>query len=415
MAIITPFKAIHPTQTNAPIISSQPYDVVSRNEVRDEIKNNPDSFLKITRSDGELPDSISPYDKSVYLKAKENLKTFMDKKLLIQETEDVFYIYCQICNEHIQNGLVCCTSIDDYVNDIIKKHEKTREAKEIDRTTHMDVLNAHLEPVFLTYKANITVDVIIKKIQKENTPFIEFTSKDQVTHKLWAIKDKQNINRLIEIFAGVDYLYIADGHHRAASSAKVGLLRRENNNEHKGDEDYNYFLSVLFPDNQLNIIAYNRVVKDIGALSTSMFLEKLNEDFKVKEIQEYENAKPESKHSLSMYIEGRWYQLIPDDNIINKDDIIKSLDASILQTYIFSKILGISDPRTDKRLDFIGGIHGLKGLEKRVDSNEMKVAFALYPVTIKDLIEVADKGLLMPPKSTWFEPKLRSGLFLHSL
>jgi len=415
MAIIAPFKAIHPTKDNAPIISSQPYDVISRDEVREEIMNNPDSFLKITRSDGEISDSISPYDQSVYQKAKENLKMFIDKKLLVQEPEDVFYIYCQISNGHVQNGLVCCTSIDDYVNDIIKKHEKTREEKEVDRTTHMDVLNAHLEPVFLTYKTNTEIDKMVEKEQRESPPFINFTSNDQVTHKLWKIKDKQNLSKLVELFANIDYLYIADGHHRAASSAKVGFLRRNNNKEHQGDEDYNYFLSVLFPANQLNIIAYNRVVKDIGDLEASSFLEKLRKNFQVKEILTTENADPKSKHSLSMYIEGKWYNLIPNDNIIDKEDIIKSLDASILQTFIFNDILGISNPRTDKRLDFVGGIHGLKGLKKRVDSNKMKVAFALYPVTIEDLIEVADKGLLMPPKSTWFEPKLRSGLFLHAL
>ncbi|EKD25745.1 MAG: hypothetical protein ACD_79C01527G0003 [uncultured bacterium] len=414
MVTIKPFKAIRPDLKFAQAISAPPYDVVSRSESRKIIEENPQSFLQITRSDALFDDSVNQYDDSIYNKAKELFKKFQDDKILIQDPEASVYVYSQTSKTHTQNGIVCLTSVEDYIKDDIKKHEKTRSDKENDRTKHIDVVNADLEPVFLTYKSSNDVNTIIGNIMKSSAPCLDFSSNDNVNHKLWIISDKSVIEKLVSIFSRIKSLYIADGHHRAASAAKNGILRKQKNPSHTGNEPYNFFLSVMFPSDQLKILPYNRVVKDLNGLTANEFFDMIKVSFNVSELKE-KNKEPVKPHSFSMYLENKWYVLTPKGALFDPKDVIASLDVSILQDHVLNKILGILDPKTDKRIDFVGGIHGTKKLEEIVDSNKMKVAFSLYPTSIESLFAIADNEMLMPPKSTWFEPKLRSGLFLYSL
>lgn len=415
MAIVKPFKGIRPHPKFVSQVASLPYDVMDRDEAKVMAYNNPYSFLHISRSEIDLEDDVSPYDPKVYEKAKTNLMKALDEGVFIEETNPIFYIYRQVMNGRIQTGLAACTSIDEYLSNIIKKHEYTRLEKEIDRINHFDICGANTEPVFLTYRSNNRIRSLIEEWTSENDPIYNFISDDNITHIVWIMDNKKSIEELQELFCDVDSFYIADGHHRSASAVKVGLKRREANMEsYSGDEEFNFFLSVLFPHEDLLIMDYNRVVKDLNALSEDEFMIKLSKFFTIEVYTENTEFRPYGKHIFGMYINKQWYKLTPLDGTFDDNDPIGSLDASILQNNVLSPILNIHDPRTDKRIDFVGGIRGLKELERRADS-DMKVAFALYPPSMEELLKISDLGYIMPPKSTWFEPKLRSGLFLHKL
>ncbi len=414
MAKIKPFRGIRPVKDKAHLVASKPYDVLSSAEAREEAKNNPYSFLHVVKAEIDLPDDIDIHSEPVYQKARENFENMLKNDILFQDPEEYYYLYKQVMGEWSQIGLVAASSTDDYFNDVIKKHEFTRPEKEQDRINHFNTVNAHTGPVFLTYPDVKDMNKIVDDFIANHEPEYDFQADDGVQHTLWVIKDKDVIENITRIFeTQIPYTYIADGHHRAASSAKIAHLRKAQNPHHTGNEEYNYFLTVLFPANQLNIIDYNRVVKDLNGLESQEFLSKLNE---VMEIEKSENPyKPVKAHEFGMYLEGHWYKLTAKPGTYKEDDPLDVLDVSVLQKNVLDPILGIKDPRTDKRIDFVGGIRGLGELEKRVNSGEMKVAFAVYPVSIKQLMNIADSGQVMPPKSTWFEPKLRSGLIVHSL
>lgn len=412
MAIIKPFAAVRPAQKYVEKLISLPYDVMSRKEAAEMAKGNPVSFLHISRSEIDLPNCENPYDSEVYKKAKNNIKDFLSQGVLIQDNKPMFYIYRQTMEGRIQTGIVACVSIDEYQDNTIKKHEFTRVEKELDRINHFDTCNANTEPVFLTYRDRNDLRDVIETQITNKTPVYDLVTSDGVGHTLWVVDNDTIIKNLIEIFKEIPALYIADGHHRSASAVKVGLKRREANPGYTGEEEFNYFMAVLFPDIDLNIFDYNRVIKDLNGLTTQEFLNKLTELFSI-EIIKKGPYRPEGKHIFSMYLDGHWYKLTAKESILS-DDLVKGLDVSILQDYVLAPILNIQDPRTDKRIDFVGGIRGLGELERRV-CQDMTVAFALYPVSITDLLAVSDQDRIMPPKSTWFEPKLGSGLFIHLL
>lgn len=414
MAVIKPFKAVRPAPALAESVAALPYDVMNSEEAREMVKDNKYSFLHVDKAEIDLDPAIDLYDKRVYEKASENLKQMISSNVLIKDVKDSFYIYKQVMNGRAQVGLVVCTSIDDYINNIIKKHEHTRADKEQDRINHVDFCNANTGPIFLTYRAKKEINNIVNNWIEKNKPVYDFVSEDNIEHTVWVIDGENEIKRLVSEFHSIDYLYIADGHHRAASAVKVGLKRREQNPNYKGDEEFNFFLSVLFPDDQLYIMDYNRVVKDLNGNSKEEYLNKVTEKFDVKPIEKEGPYKPVQKHTYGMYLDNKWYVLTAKPGSFNESDPVDRLDVSILQNNLLNPILGIQDPRTDKRIDFIGGIRGLEELEKRVN-NGMKVAFSMFPTTIDDLMAIADGGFVMPPKSTWFEPKLRSGLFIHEL
>lgn len=414
MAVVRPFKGIRPKVGLEAQIASLPYDVMNRAEAKEMAKGNPKSFLNIGRAEINLDDTISAYADEVYVQAKNYLHKMIEEGDLIQDSEPMYYIYRQIMNGRAQTGLVGCTSIDDYMSDIIKKHEHTREEKEIDRINHFDVCNANTEPIFLTYRKNESIDSLVGEWVESKEPVYDFKSEDGIQHILWVVDDAEIVAKISKIFSGIDYLYIADGHHRSASAVKVGLKRRKEFPNYDGTEEFNYFMSVIFPDKDLYVMDYNRVVKDLNGLSTDLFLEKIKESFDLEDYQGEGSFGPTEKHQFGMYLEGKWYKLTAKALTYENADIVNSLDAAVLQNYLLAPVLGIENPRTDKRIDFVGGIRGLKELEKRV-AEDMKVAFSLCPVSIEDLMQVADDGKVMPPKSTWFEPKLRSGLFIHQL
>lgn len=414
MAIVRPFKGIRPKIDLAPKVASLPYDVMNREEAKKMAEGNKDSFLHVVRSEIDVDDTISQYDETVYKKARKNLDKMIDDGILIQDEMPKFYIYRQIMNGRVQTGLVGCTSIDDYMNDIIKKHEFTRPQKEVDRINNFDYCDANTAPIFLTYRKNDELNKIINNWIKFHNPVYNFTSEDEITHIAWVIDEDSINSRINEIFEKIDYLYIADGHHRSASSVKVGLKRREANPDYTGEEEFNYFLSVIFPDEDLFIMDYNRVVKDLNGLTNEEFMSKVREKFEVEEYNGEGQYKPLEKHTFGMYLDNKWYKLSAKDGIFDENDPVDRLDVSILQKNLLHPILGIENPRTDKRIDFVGGIRGLAELEKRV-ATDMKIAFSMYPTTMEDLLSIADAGEVMPPKSTWFEPKLRSGLFVHRL
>ncbi|HHY80403.1 MAG TPA: DUF1015 domain-containing protein [Thermoanaerobacter sp.] len=414
MATVKPFKAIRPAPGLANKIVSLPYDVVNTEEARNLAKDNPYSFLHVDRAEIDLVPSINPYDEIVYEKARENFDRMLKKGLLIKDNEENYYIYREIMNGRSQVGLVATVSIDEYLEGIIKKHELTLPEKEQDRINHMDYCDAHTSPVFLTHQANQELKKLLNSWMGSKEPIYDFTSEDEIRHTVWIIDDKPLINKITSVFKEIDYLYIADGHHRAAASVKVGLKRREQNPDYKGDEEFNYFLAVLVPHDEVFIMPYNRVVKDLNGYSESEFIEKIEEKFEVEKCNEGQPFNPLQKHTFGMYLSGNWYKLTAKEGTFNPSDPIESLDVSILQKNLLDPILGIKDPRTDKRIDFVGGIRGLEELERRV-KEDMRVAFSMHPTTVEDLIAVADAGMIMPPKSTWFEPKLRSGLFIHEL
>jgi uncharacterized protein (DUF1015 family) len=410
MAIIKSFKGVRPKIGLAEQVASLPYDVMNTAEAREMAKGNPNSFLHVSRAEIDFPENTDEHSQAVYNKAKENFYKMISDGVLVQDAQPCLYIYAQIMNGRRQIGLVANSSIDDYFNDVIKKHELTRPEKEQDRIEHMQTLHAHVGPIFLTYPKNDSIDALVENVIIYQKPVYDFESTDNIQHTVWVINEKDAIVEFISIFEKqIPYTYIADGHHRTASAAKVGQKMREQNPAHTGQEEYNFFLSVLFPDNQLAIMDYNRVVKDLNGNTIADFLKRVETSFS---ITKNGNKKPGHLHQITMYLDGTWYELVPKDGSFT-DDAVGVLDISILQNNLLSPILGISDPRTDKRIDFIGGIRGLEELERRVDSGEMKVAFALYPVSLQQLMDIANSGNIMPPKSTWFEPKLRDGLFSH--
>ncbi len=413
MATVKPFKAIRPDAKYADKVISLPYDVMNRREAAEMADGNPYSFLHICRAEIDLPQQEDAYDRSVYEKARDNIAERLENGVFLQEEKPALYIYRQIMDGRVQTGIVGCVAVDEYQNNTIKKHEFTRVEKEKDRINHFDVCDADTEPVFLTYRDDKRIRSIMEGYVANHEPEYDLTSEDGIQHTLWVIDDPEIIASLTGLFDEIPALYIADGHHRSASACKVGLKRREEHPDYTGDEEFNFFMAVIFPDNDLRIFDYNRVVKDLNGNSREEFLDKIRESgFDVEEMGS-EIYHPEGKHIFSMFLDGKWYKLTAKDSII-PDHVTESLDVAVLQNSLLHPILGIEDPRTDKRIDFVGGIRGLEELEKRVN-DDMEVAFAVYPVDVDDLLRVADNNMVMPPKSTWFEPKLGSGLFLHSL
>lgn len=411
MAIVRAFNGIRPVEDLASKIAALPYDVMSSEEAREMVEGDPYSFLHVDKAEIDLDPSIDIHDNRVYEKARENLDKKIFDKELIQDEKPCLYIYRQIMNGRSQTGLVFCASIDDYINNKIKKHEFTRADKEKDRINHVDYCDANTGPIFLTYKEdNVASEVIMDWTKKK--PVYDFISADGIGHVVWVIDNEIIVSEIAELFKDVKNFYIADGHHRSASAVKVGLKKRAANPNYTGDEEFNYFLAVAFPDNDLMVMDYNRVVKDLNGLSKVELMKKLEEKFIVTEssIQ----VKPSKRHTFGMFVEDKWYLLEIKEGIYNQNDPIESLDVAILQNNILTPILGIEDVRTSDRIDFIGGIRGLSELERRVHK-DMKIAFSMYPTEISDIMSVADIGEVMPPKSTWFEPKLRSGLFVHKL
>ena len=406
MAIISPFKALRPTIEFAKEVASPPYDVLSSEEARDLAKDHPNSFLHVTKSEIDLPEALSIYDNSVYEKAKSNLKMMVDKGVLFMEDKPCYYIYELIMDGRSQTGLVCNSSVDDYENDIIKKHEFTRPEKEQDRINHIRISGAQTGNVFLAYRNVEELDRIIYDWKKNNTPLYDFIAADSITHKIWVINQNEIIESITGVFKNkVPCTYIADGHHRAASAAKVRHAAGQS-----ASEEANYFLTTLFPSDQLSIMPYNRVIRDLNEMEVEDFISALQDDFMVSSSDK--PVQPESLHEFGMYIDHTWYHLTSLEGTYTEDPI-GVLDITIFSNNILDKLLDIEDQRTDKRIDFVGGIRGLAELEKRVDSGEMKVAFSFYPVSIQQLFDIADSGNVMPPKSTWFEPKLRDGLLTH--
>ena len=414
MAILKAFKGLRPPKTIAHLVASRPYDVLNSNEARIEADGNEYSLLHIIKPEIDLAVGIDEHDESVYNKAKENLAKFRKNGWLVPDATNCLYIYAQTMNGKTQYGLVGCAGVEDYMNGIIKKHELTRKDKEEDRMKHVRITNANMEPVFFTYPAVKEIDAIVDSIVKSKQADYDFTSTDGFGHHFWVINDQATIDSIIALFDKVPATYVADGHHRTAAAALVGNEKKRNNANHTGKEEYNYFLAVHFPDNQLTIIDYNRVVKELNGLTPAELMEKLKKVFDI-ELKGTEIYKPNRLHNFSMYLEGQWYSLTAKPGTYNDNDPIGVLDVTILSKLVLDEILGIKDLRTDKRIDFVGGIRGLGELKKRVDTGEMKAAFALYPVSMKQLITIADTGNIMPPKTTWFEPKLRSGLVVHKL
>lgn len=412
MALVKPFRSIRPVKELAGRIAALPYDVYNREEAKKETLAEPLSFLAIDRAETQLGDHVSTYDDIVYDKARQLLEEMIEQGNMFLDEEEAYYIYQLTMDGRSQSGIVACSSIDDYLDGTIKKHEKTRQDKEIDRIKHVDALNAQTGPIFLAYRAEKVIDDTVAQVQKEE-PIYSFDSADGVGHKVWKVTNADKIKLISDAFDKIDNTYIADGHHRTASAVKVGLKRREENPGYVGDEEFNFFLSVLFPHNQLMIMPYNRAVKDLNGLTVDEFFDAIKGNFNVKLIGK-EAYSPLTKGEFGMYIDDNWYCLNPKEELNIPNDPVSSLDVSILQDYLLQPILAIEDPRTDNRIDFIGGIRGLNELERRVEG-DMKVAFSMYPTSIDELLDVADADMLMPPKSTWFEPKLRSGLFIHSL
>jgi uncharacterized protein (DUF1015 family) len=412
MAIIKPFRALRPPKHLVEKVSALPYDVMNVEEACAMAAGNPNSFLHISRPEIDLPAEIDPHDESVYLQGKLNLGEFIRQGILIQDSQDCFYVYRQRLGGISQTGLVVCASVDDYQSGVIKKHEHTRADKEEDRVKHIDYLDANDEPVFYLSRSCAEVEGIIKGVT-DSPPEYDFTSDDGVGHTAWIITEQILIDRLIALFAAIPRLYVADGHHRSAAAARVREMRRGKNPNHKGCEEYNSFLTVIFPENQLNIMPYNRVVKDLNECTVSEFIAEVRNVFEI--LPSFVPVIPAERHVFGMYLDGCWYHLHARSEIVNENDTVGRLDVSILQNSLLDPLLGIQDPRTDQRIHFVGGIRGTDELVRLVDSGEYAVAFALHPTSICELIELADQDQIMPPKSTWFEPKLRSGIFVHLL
>lgn len=414
MSTLRPFPALRPPAAYAEQVSSLPYDVMSHDEAKAMAAGNQHSFLHICRSDIDMADASLIHEPETYAKALENLIRFQNEGALVREEKPSFYIYRQIMWGRVQTGIVGCASVDEYLNGGIKKHELTRHEKELDRIEHFSACNAQTEPVFLAYRKHEGISHLINEWIKFHKPTYDFKTADGVTHILWPISQEDTVATLQAYFAEVDALYIADGHHRSASSAAVSLRKRKENPNYTGDEEFNCLMAVVFCDEDLFIMDYNRVVKDLNGLSSEELLIELDRNFIISKTDSPEGYAPQQKHEFGMYLDGAWYSLLTKAESIDESDPIESLDCALLQRLVLAPILGIDDPRSSDRIDFVGGIRGLAELERRATS-DMKLAFSLYPVTMEDLFRVADAGEIMPPKSTWFEPKLRSGLFIHTL
>lgn len=411
MAVFRSFRAFRPSADKQALIPALPYDVMNGDEAREMVRDNPFSFLHVDKAEIDLPLGTDIYDDAVYEKARENLLNLENTGALVQDKVNCFYIYRQVMNGRAQTGIAGCASIDDYMNNVIKKHEHTLAKKEVDRIRHVDTCNANTGPIFLTYRKNNRINDIVNDWADSHEPVYNFTA-DNVLQTVWVVDDGAVVSELSRLFESVPSMYIADGHHRCASAVRVGQMRREAKADYTGEEEFNFFLAVAFPDDQLEIMDYNRVVRDLNGLSVDKFIESLSDSFVVT--KQSGRFKPQKKHTFGMLIKNQWYSLEARDKIINNLDPVKRLDVSILQDNVLAPILNITNPKNDERIDFIGGIRGLGELEKRTGS-DMELAFAMYPTTVDDLMAIADAGLIMPPKSTWFEPKLLSGLFIHHL
>ena len=412
MANIKPFKAIRPANEYVKMVAELPYDVMNREEAKKIAKDNKYSYLHIDRAEIDLDDNVNEYDEQVYLKAKENLDKFMKNNILLKDNEDAIYIYREIVNDRAQTGIVACVAVDDNINGVVKKHEYTKPDKELDRTNHIKYCNANTGTVLLTYKNQEEIEKIIDYYVHFMTPIYDFKTEDDIIHTIWKVEKERDIKDLVNEFAKVENLYIADGHHRCAAAENIALEERRKNPNYTGEEEFNYYIAMIAPDTNLNVMDYNRVVKDLNGFTEDEFLNKVREKFIVREVKN--NYKPAYKGQVGMYLNNKWYEIEFGKEYLQGDDVVETLDISILQNHILDKILGIKNPRTDKRIDFIGGIRGAREIERRVD-DDMKVGFLMYPTHIDELISVADENKIMPAKSTWFEPKVRCGLFLHEL
>lgn len=415
MSIIKPFRGYTPAKEYAKLVASLPYDVLNTEEAKIEAEGNPYTFLRVEKSELEFPEETDVHSEQVYKRGADNFQKLVKQKIFIRNDKPTLYVYRQKMGNLVQTGLVAGASIDEYDKNIIKKHELTRKDKEDDRVKHIDAVNANTGPVFLTYRHQDKINTIISEITSK-IPDIDFVAVDGIQHVLWIIKSDEQVNKLVKYFNEIPALYVADGHHRSAAASRVRALRKAANPNHTGNEEYNFFLSVIFPDNQLTIMDYNRVLKDLNGLTSSEFMNKIKEKFDVKKlnVSSPEEAKPVKRADFSMYLDKQWYNLTPKLGVVPKNDPVNSLDVSILQNYVLNPILGIIDPRTSQRIDFVGGIRGLKELVKRCEK-DCKLAFALYPTGMDQLMGIADAGMIMPPKSTWFEPKLRSGVVVRPL
>ncbi len=412
MAFIKPFRALRPGKELAERVAALPYDVMSTEEAVQMAAGNPYSFLHISRPEIDLPAGVDIHSEPVYAQGRTNLARFMAEGILTQDERECYYVYRQKMGGITQTGLVVCAGVDDYQGGAIKKHELTRADKEEDRVKHIDYLDANDEPVFYTYKNDSTITALIAEVTC-GAPVYDFTTDDGVSHTLWLIAEQERIKQLTSRFAAIPTLYVADGHHRSAAASRVRDLRKAQNPAHAGNEEYNYFLTVIFPDNEMNIMPYNRAVKDLNGQSIAEFMARVGERFEISPLSAPLN--PGRRHQFGMYLAGKWYELLAKEGSFLADDAVAGLDVSILQDNLLSPVLGVRNPRTDQRIHFVGGIRGLDELERMVNSGEYEVAFSLYPTSIKELMELADADKIMPPKSTWFEPKLRSGLFVHLL
>lgn len=411
MSVLRPFKAVRPTKENAEKVAALPYDVMNSNEAREMVKDKPWAFLHVDKAEIDLPEDTYLYDEKVYLKARENLDKLSAEGICQEDEKPCLYIYRQIMNGRAQTGIVGCASIDDYMNNIIKKHELTRADKEADRINHVDYCDANTGPIFLTYRGNETIDSVVAKYTALEAEY-DFTTEDGIRNTVWVIIDDNDIATLTEAFEKIPYLYIADGHHRAASAVKVGIKRRKANPGYDGTEEFNFFLAVYFKSDDLAIMDYNRLIADYNGKTTEEIMAEIENCFNIEKKDSIYH--PENKHTFGMYIDKEWYKLTAKTGTFDENDPVDRLDVSILQKNVITPVFGIEDPRTDKRIDFVGGIRGLEELERRCNI-DMQIAFSMFPTTLDDLMDIADAGKIMPPKSTWFEPKLLSGLFIHKL
>ncbi len=411
MSVLRPFRAIRPKKENAAKVAALPYDVMNSEEAKEMVKNNPLSFLHVDKAEIDLPEGTYIYDEKVYLKARENLDKLSEDGICIQDENPCLYIYRQVMNGRAQTGIVGCASIDDYMNNIIKKHEFTRADKEADRINHVDYCDANTGPIFLTYRGNESVDAVIEKYVCTE-PEYDFVTEDGIGNTVWVVDCEEDIETLVNAFTNIPYLYIADGHHRAASAVRVGMKRREANLGYDGSEEFNFFLAVYFRSDDLAIMDYNRLIADYNGKTKDEIIAEIEKNFSVEKKDNIYH--PEMKHTFGMYIGKEWYKLTAKDGTFDKADPVDRLDVSILQKNVITPVFGITDSRTDKRIDFVGGIRGLEELERRCET-DMQIAFSMFPTTLDDLMDIADAGKVMPPKSTWFEPKLLSGLFVHKL
>lgn len=412
MSVFRPFRAVRPKKEYASSVAALPYDVMNSEEARQAVKGEPYSFLHVDKAEVDLPEGTDLYSDAVYNKAAENLKKLSDDGICFKEDKPCFYIYRQVMDSRVQTGIVGCASIDDYMNNIIKKHELTRADKEADRIRHVDTCNANTGPIFLTYRGKSEIDAIVAKYTAQS-PEYDFVTKDGIGNTVWVVNDENDINAISALFGGVECLYIADGHHRAASAVKVGAKRRAEHPDYTGEEEFNFFLAVCFKSDDLAIMDYNRLIADFNGMTEDALMAKIGEKFDIS-LYGDKPYHPENKHDFGMYIESKWYKLTAKSGTFDENDPVSRLDVSILQNNVITPVFGITDPRTDKRIDFVGGIRGLGELERRCKL-DMKIAFSMYPTTLDDLMDIADAGMIMPPKSTWFEPKLLSGLFIHEL